>query len=113
MVNYAGGKHTHGKAIHGIITVIERELGFENLPYFEPFAGMCGVARHFARTDSRNVILCDLNPNIVALLRELQSHGVTRLPKTCRRAEFERLKNDDSISAAKGFLGIGCSFNNS
>ncbi len=112
MVAYAGGKHRHGKAIYRTIVQIAMELGIDRECYFEPFAGMCGVARHFSADGSWSVILTDLNPNVIALLREIQQRGVRYLPTHCTQDMYNQLKHSREVSARKGFVGVACSFNN-
>jgi site-specific DNA-adenine methylase len=114
MVAYNGGKQRHGLAIKQIIEEVEHLLGFQKLPVFDAFVGMCGVARQFAKDASRQVIANDLNPNVIALLREIQKPNWTthsKFPTHCSKVQYESLKATHEVSAKKGFVGIGCSFN--
>jgi len=107
---YQGGKKRIGKRIYKAISALEEELsppGGE-LSYFEPFCGMCGVLRHFAR-EGRSVKACDANKDLILLLKEVQKNGVRNLPKKCSEKEWEKYKSKES-SAKRGFIGISASW---
>lgn len=60
MCQYAGGKIRTGKKIHDAILDYEKVTTHgEKLPYFEPFVGVGGVMKHFARDDNRQLSICD------------------------------------------------------
>jgi site-specific DNA-adenine methylase len=107
---YQGGKKRIGKRIYKVISSIERELNKTeyNLDYFEPFCGMCGVLRHFAKTDDRNVFACDANEDLVLLLRAIQKGW--NPPTTCSESQWEKFKNSKEHSAKRGFIGIAASW---
>lgn len=112
MVAYHGGKQRHGKAIKEVMVQVEHMLGVKPLPFFDPFVGMGGVARQFAKGNDRRVIVSDLNPNVVALLRKIkQPNWAASFPSQCSRPEYDALKKSKRVSAKKAFVGIACSFN--
>lgn len=120
MTTYQGGKKRLGKKIYQVICLIESDLCDTPLPYFEPFVGMCGVARHFAEGNTNRRLMtegninlritaCDINPDIITMWKEFQK-GSWNPPKTCSKRKYERLKADTKPSADRGFLGTVCSW---
>lgn len=108
MPTYYGGKAKLGKKIHDVITLIEHDLTNKNdLPYFEPMCGMCGILRHFGK-EKRQVEACDINKDIILLLQAVQKDY--KPPLTCTREEFEDLKHSKTHSADRGFIGTQASW---
>ena len=109
MTSYQGGKKQLGKRIYNVILDVERSLGYDNLPYFEPFCGMCGVLIHFCKEDTdRDVQACDLNKDIILMWKKAQKNWIP--PTHCDLGAYNRLKNSKTPSANRGFIGTVCSF---
>jgi len=112
MINYQGGKSRLGKHIYGAILDVEKEFNktSEPLPYFEPFCGMLGVMRHFAKDEgsNRSLSACDKNDDLVQMLRAVQRGW--QPPKTCSAEEFHKLKYSKRSSFKRTFIGFACSY---
>lgn len=111
MTSYQGGKKRIGKRIYKVISDIENMiLGDDNekLPYFEPFVGMGGVLRHFAKEPNRKTSACDANIDLIMMWKALQNGW--KPPTNITRKEYDRLKNSSEHSAKRAFIGIVASF---
>jgi len=105
MTSYQGGKKNIGRHIAGIINQLSKSLDID--AYFEPMCGMCGVLRH-VKVAQRYA--SDINKDLILLLEEVQNFGVQRLPTTCTKATWLRLKESKEHSSIRGFLGICASW---
>jgi|688.fasta_scaffold315640_2 site-specific DNA-adenine methylase len=109
MTSYQGGKKRIGKRIYAVIRSLEQQLvGDDKLPYFEPFVGMGGVLRHFARESDRKVTACDANIDLILMWKALQKGW--KPPTKCTREQYERLKESHEHSPERAFLGIVASY---
>ena len=109
MTYYQGGKKRLGKQIYHVISELEKRLIGYKLPYFEPFVGMGGVLRHFARESDRRVSACDANVDLILMWKALQKGW--NPPLKCTRKEYETLKHSKKHSPERAFLGIVASYN--
>jgi len=105
MTTYQGGKNRIGRHIADIINRLSKALDLDD--YFEPMCGMCGVLRH---VKVKNRYASDINRDLVLLLEEVQNFGVQRLPTSCDKEEWLRLKKSKKSSSVRGFLGICASW---
>jgi site-specific DNA-adenine methylase len=111
MTSYQGGKKRIGKRIYRVISEIEKILSPDKkLPYFEPFVGMGGVLRHFAREPDRKTTACDANIDLILMWKALQKGW--KPPTNTTREEYERLKYSKEHSPERAFIGIVASFGN-
>lgn len=104
-----GGKKRIAKNLHDIMVAVEEELyGNKKLPYFEPFCGMCSVAKEF--DDGRARTVCDLNPDVVKLWKAVL-YNSWRPPKLAIDVTYyNRLKASKTPSAERAFYGTACAF---
>ena len=112
MTAYQGGKHTLGKKLAKIISMVEIDIGLSHLPYVEPFCGMCGVLKNISKMyPSRVTYAYDLNFDVIEMWKSLQKGW--KPPVECDRIQFEQLKKDRHIpSAERGFLGTVACYSN-
>jgi DNA adenine methylase len=105
MASYQGGKQKIGKHIHSMLIRVEEALGKNNLDYFEPFVGFCGVLKHF--DSSRERYACDKNKDIIALWIAILNGWIPENHCTLKR--YRELQNMES-SNERTFYGHVCSF---
>ena len=91
MTSYQGGKQRLGKQIHQELIKWEQKLSPSSLAYLEPFCGMCGVMKHFAKEDKRVCYASDLNPDIIAMWKAIQKGW--KPPEECTEEYYNELKN--------------------
>jgi len=108
MPSYQGGKTQIGSKIYQVIKDVETKIEWKSSDYFEPFCGMLGVAIHAAK-DSRHVIACDLNEDIILMWKAIQK-GWMPSYNSCSKKKYNSLKLDKKHSAERGFIGIACSY---
>lgn len=111
MSAYQGGKGRIGRRIHDVIVLVEKDIekGYRS-SYFEPFIGMAGVMKHFAKDsieDKRQLYACDVNKDLILLWRAIQNGWEP--PLECTKKEYERLKTAKP-SAKRAFIGIAASY---
>ena len=108
MTSYQGGKQKIGKQIFQCISNIESKLVDTKLDYIEPFCGMCGVVKHFAKKNTRQCYVTDINPDIIEMWKAFMGGWI---PSTeCTLERYNNLKNQTAPSAERGFYGVVCSF---
>lgn len=114
MTAYQGGKKRIGNKIYNVICLVENNLCEEKLPYFEPFVGMAGVLKYFAKDKNRSIFACDANIDLIMLWKKLQLDDKWKPPLTCSKKKYEMLKTSKKHSAERAFIGItaswGCIF---
>ena len=108
MAVYQGGKARLGKKIHDMILDIEDEFGEIDLPYFEPFVGMCGVMRHFGEDvvdgySDRKLYASDINKDIISMWKSVQTNKF-KFPRSCSRAIYDRYRNSRRSPSLRGFI---------
>ena len=110
MVVYQGGKSRIGKKIYNIILEIEDLLNDtnHNWDYLEPFVGVCSILRHFGDDDNRNLEACDINKDVILMLKAVQKGW--KPPRTISEKEYYRLKESKTHSAKRGFVGLVASW---
>lgn len=108
MTTYQGGKKRIGRRIYQTILLIEKELGEFNMPYFEPFCGMCSVLRYFAANSERETYASDIHPDLILMWKAVQK-GWTP-PIKCSKQKYFKLKNS-APSPERAFIGFAASFN--
>jgi len=106
MVVYQGGKSRIGKKIHDIIILIEDVFNNTeyNYNYFEPFVGVGSVLRHFGDDDDRNLYACDINKDVICMLKALQKNWDP--PNSTSEKEYNELKKSKKHSAKRCFIGL-------
>lgn len=105
MTSYQGGKKRIGKKIYDAISCLVEDLD-KNMPYFEPFCGMCSVLIHAVK--DRSTLACDINPDLIMLLKAIRDEWIP--PIECSKEKYNELKSAPS-SPERGFIGIAASFN--
>lgn len=109
MTTYQGGKKRLGKQIYTVISDVENIItNGEKLPYFEPFVGMGGVLRHFAKENDRDVYACDINKDLILMWKSIQNGWEP--PLKCSKKKFKELKESKEHSAERGYLGVVASW---
>lgn len=109
MTAYQGGKKKIGKQIATILKQVEKDLGYNNLDYFEPFCGMCGVLTHM-NDGNRKIVANDLNKDIILMWKAVQEGWLPEY-KQLTKEEYEDLKTQES-SKERGFYGVTHGYNN-
>jgi len=110
MTYYQGGKKRLGKEISEKIIEIEKKYSDYNLPYFEPFCGMLGVAVHIRHDNlDRNMYMNDYNPDIINMWKAIKKGWEP--PKTVSKKKFNELKESKMSTPERGFVGFACSYN--
>lgn len=110
MTAYQGGKKKIGKKIAQIMLDYEYQNGFNNLDYFEPFCGMCGVLTHMIN-DDRKIVANDLNTDLILMWQAIQQGWIPD-EKQLTKDEYNTLKNEQHNSKERAFYTIAYSFNN-
>lgn len=115
MTTYQGGKKRLGKKIYDAILQLSAEIEQQNsqhssikMPYFEPFVGMGGVLRYFARDPGRDCFACDINTDLILMWKSIQEGWIP--PTECSKEQYEELKNSNEHSAERAYLGIVASW---
>lgn len=111
MTAYHGGKYRTGENIAKVITDytlnIQTKTGIKIKGYCEPFCGMLGVYRHIPALFEEKgyhdleYLAGDTNESVIMMWKEAQKGW--KPPKTCSERTYNKLKNDSSPSAIKGF----------
>jgi site-specific DNA-adenine methylase len=106
MVVYQGGKARIGKKIHDVLIEIEEQLNTTEytLRYFEPFVGVASVMRHFGDDGNREMYGCDINKDVLMMLRSVQKNW--NPPRQTSKKEYDTLKKSKKHSAKRGFIGL-------
>jgi DNA adenine methylase len=103
MTVYAGGKQAIGKEIAQIINNMNPR---GQMPYWEPFVGMCGVMQH---VDARQRSGSDSHEEVIEMWRALQQGWIP--PKTCTEKQYLSVKNNPKANKAlRAFWGHGLSY---
>ena len=105
-MKYVGGKQRIGKDIANVMKELVPKKIING--YMEPFCGALGVMRHMVNYH-KNLIATDSHSDLIAMWKAIQNGGFTP-PKTVSENYYKRVKNMNSPSALKGFVGFGCSF---
>lgn len=71
---------------------------------------MCGVMRHFAKENKRELFACDINKDLIIMWNAVQNEW--KPPLTCTEEYYNKLKNDKIHSPERGFIGFVASFGN-
>jgi DNA adenine methylase len=111
MAAYQGGKKRLGKELFEVMDEFSEEVyGDESIemPYLEPFCGMCGVLVHVAKNTDREITASDINKDIILMWKALQKGWIP--PSVCTREIYDKLKRSKKPSAERGFIGVTCSF---
>lgn len=101
-MRYLGGKQRLGPTIADYVNTLGGLYGARS--YCEPFAGMCGVARHVTIPDRW---LGDIKEDLVLFLRAVRDGWEP--PSYVSLEEYQDLKKAEP-SALRGFVGFGCSY---
>jgi DNA adenine methylase len=104
-MKYLGGKQMLGKHLAKFIKDSCADIEVEG--YLEPFCGSLGVLTHM--TDTYECIGSDYHPDLIAMWESVQ-RGEFIPPTEVTEADYLEIKQSDSPSALKGFVGFGLSF---
>jgi len=127
MVRYQGGKHRIGRDIAAVIKKIEKGMGLENTPYYEPMVGAGGIFKWMAnddeassssRSDSRSRrrrnrrrrprFASDANRDLISMWNALKKGWQPM--ENVSEAEWNRLKHSKGPTPERGFCGPFLSF---
>ena len=109
MTAYQGGKKKIGKQLSIVLKQVEKDHGKEDMDYFEPFCGMCGVLNHM-NNGKRKIIANDLNTDIIMMWKAVQDGWVPEY-KEYDEEEYKQLVKDKP-SKERSFYTIAHSFHN-
>ena len=110
MCQYAGGKVVIGERISKAILEYELEItGSNDLPYFEPFSGMCGVLLKICKHSPDKIkFACDKEICVMNLWKDLQN-GWTP-PLTMNIETYKNIRHENKEDSLYCFAAYGCSF---
>ena len=111
MTRYHGGKQRIGKEIAKVISEKVKETDREIEGYCEPFAGMLGVYQHIPKYFGESDLKYkagDTNESVIKMWQAAQEGWVP--PNSCSEENYNQLKNQETSSAEKAYIGHQFSF---
>lgn len=104
-MKYQGGKYMIGKHISNILL----SYNVENLNgYIEPFCGALGVLKHMT-PHFKKCYAYDIHSDLIELWKQVKNNEF-KPPESMSEKKYLEIKNIQSPSALKAFVGFGCSF---
>jgi len=111
MTRYHGGKQKIGKIIAEVIAAKVKETDIEIQGYCEPFCGMLGVYQHIPKYFEERQMSYkagDVNESVIRMWKECQQGW--KPPISCSEEKYNDLKNQETYSAEKTYIGYQFSF---
>lgn len=105
-MKYVGGKNKIGKYIAEVMKQMVPPSMTST--YLEPFCGSLGVTVNMTDTYT-DIYASDTHPDLIALWKDVQQ-GTFTPPTTLTELQWNNVKNIESPSSMKAFVGFGCSF---
>jgi len=104
-MKYLGGKYFIGKQISEVMkNMVSPE---EVSGYLEPFCGALGVLTYMNETFDCKA--SDYHPDLIEMWKRVQDNSFVP-PTQITEQQYNSIKNIESPSALKAFVGFGCSF---